>query len=93
MSYFYYLIAFPFILYIIRKFFNGPRTLLTNYYNVKDKVIIITGSSAGIGKETAYELLRQGAQVIFACRDEKKTKAVIQSLPENPTKKCYFPIT
>jgi NAD(P)-dependent dehydrogenase (short-subunit alcohol dehydrogenase family) len=90
MSYFYYLIAFPFILYIIRKFFNGPRTLLTNYYNVKDKVIIITGSSAGIGKETAYELLRQGAQVIFACRDEKKTKAVIQSLPETLQKRAIF---
>ncbi|XP_071453831.1 retinol dehydrogenase 13-like isoform X2 [Hetaerina americana] len=36
------------------------------------KVVIITGSNTGIGKETAREMARRGAKVIMACRDGNK---------------------
>lgn len=35
-------------------------------YNFQDKVVFITGASAGIGKETAIEFGQSGAQVVIA---------------------------
>jgi len=63
--------------YYIRKFINGPKCIV-NSNNLKEKIIIITGANAGIGLETAYLLLKKGATVIFACRDEKRTLAAIK---------------
>lgn len=39
------------------------------------KVVIITGSNTGIGKETARGLARDGARVVMACRDTQKAEA------------------
>jgi len=66
-------------LIILRRWFNGPKTK-QSHDGVKNKYIVITGASDGIGKETALTLLRDGAHVIFACRDEKKTMNVINSI-------------
>lgn len=48
--------------------------------NLEGKIVIITGASAGIGKETAKKLASHKATVIFACRDEKKTQQVITEI-------------
>ena len=39
---------------------------------VKDKVIVVTGSSSGIGKATALKLSEAGAKVILVARGEEK---------------------
>ena len=47
---------------------------------VKDKVVVVTGSSSGIGKATALKLAEAGAKVILVARGEEKlleTKAEI----------------
>ncbi|HSV17257.1 MAG TPA: SDR family oxidoreductase [Casimicrobiaceae bacterium] len=47
---------------------------------VRDKVIVVTGASSGIGKATALKLAEAGAQVILVARGEEKlleTKAEI----------------
>ena len=43
-------------------------------------IIIITGSSAGIGKETARKLAHHGGTIIFACRDKEKTLPIINDI-------------
>ena len=42
--------------------------------NIKDKVVIITGASSGIGEATAKELASKGAKVILAARREDRLK-------------------
>ena len=41
--------------------------------DLSGKYAIVTGCSAGIGKETARSLVKSGATVIMACRNLKKT--------------------
>jgi hypothetical protein len=44
------------------------------------KVFIITGSNAGIGYETARQLVQMGATVVMACRSPDKAKEAKQQL-------------
>jgi retinol dehydrogenase-13 len=53
---------------------------------MKGKIIIVTGASAGIGKETAFQLLEDGADVIYACRDYKKTMRVLDEIEKKDKK-------
>jgi short-subunit dehydrogenase len=46
------------------------------------KVCIITGSSSGLGLLTAKKLVAKDFHVIFACRDEVKTMALLQQMKE-----------
>jgi len=38
------------------------------------KVIVITGSNSGIGKETALELAKRGQTIVMVCRNEERGK-------------------
>lgn len=66
------------ILLFIKKYVNYPFT--PHKRNMLGQVVIVTGSSAGIGKQTAKSLLESGATVVFANRDENKTKSVIANM-------------
>ena len=39
-----------------------------------------SGANAGIGKETALDLVKRGARVILLCRNEEKAKKAIQDI-------------
>jgi NAD(P)-dependent dehydrogenase (short-subunit alcohol dehydrogenase family) len=48
--------------------------------NMEGKVVLITGGTAGIGKQAAIALLQLGAQVVIVGRNPEKTKAVVEEL-------------
>jgi len=47
------------------------------------RVMVVTGATSGIGKETARELAERGAYVVLACRDVDKGRAVRAELAPN----------
>lgn len=51
--------------------------------NLRDKVVVITGASTGIGKELGFEFARKGAKVVLAARNllllEQNAEAIKKS--------------
>ena len=44
----------------------------SNKFSLKGKKILITGASSGIGKQTAIEASKLGAELVLTGRDEKR---------------------
>lgn len=47
---------------------------------MKDKIIIITGASSGIGQALTYEFARKGAKVVLAARNSNKLNEIVTDL-------------
>lgn len=47
---------------------------------MENKVVIITGATSGIGKETAIELAKAGAKVVLSGRREERLKALADEI-------------
>ena len=63
----------------------------TDLPDLTGKVAIVTGASTGLGKETARELARKGAQVFCIGRTVEKTMAAIDEIvKETGNKKVEF---
>ena len=48
--------------------------------NLKDKVVIITGASSGIGKSLAYEFAKRGAHLVLGARQYVTLCEITQDL-------------
>ena len=48
--------------------------------NLSGKNVVITGATAGIGKETARTLAKMGANIFFAARNKEKTLNAIEEI-------------
>lgn len=48
--------------------------------NIKDKVVVITGGSSGLGEATAKKLAGEGAKVVIAARSEDKLKNIVAEI-------------
>ncbi|WP_436962381.1 SDR family oxidoreductase, partial [Staphylococcus shinii] len=57
--------------------------------NIKDKVILITGASSGIGKATATSLAQQGAKLVLAARNNEKLKEISKELSQDSNEVKY----
>lgn len=53
---------------------------------MKGKIVLITGSTDGIGKQTALELLQLGATVILHGRNEKKMLKTVKEIRDETSK-------
>jgi len=49
--------------------------------NIKDKVVLMTGASSGIGKATAELFIKKGAQVVLAARSLEEVKELAIKMP------------
>ena len=76
------------LLNYLRKYFKGAQCKTKQ--SMKGKVVIVTGASAGIGKASAIDLVKQGGQVILACRNESKTQEAMKSLSKEEQKLIKF---
>ena len=47
---------------------------------MKDKIVLITGATSGLGKETALALARLGATIVMTTRDQQKGEQTRQEL-------------
>lgn len=56
---------------------------------IKDKVVIITGASSGIGEATARLLARQGAKVVLGARRESRLKQVVDEISKDGGQAAY----
>jgi NAD(P)-dependent dehydrogenase (short-subunit alcohol dehydrogenase family) len=55
---------------------------------VRDKVVVLTGASAGIGRETAVRLARHGAVVVGAARDLARLERLADEAPGVEPVRC-----
>lgn len=56
---------------------------------IKDKVVIITGASSGIGEATAKLLASKGAKVVLGARREQKLKQVVDEIQSTGGQAVY----
>ncbi|HET7676217.1 MAG TPA: SDR family oxidoreductase [Candidatus Limnocylindrales bacterium] len=49
--------------------------------SLQDRVVVITGASAGIGRATAHELLGAGARVVLGARRRERLEAIESQFP------------
>jgi 3-oxoacyl-[acyl-carrier protein] reductase len=59
-------------------------------YNLHNKTALICGSTQGIGKAIAIEMVALGAQVILVARDESKLIHTMKELPNQHLPHQYF---
>ena len=68
----------------------GRPTLAVLRRKVKDKVVVVTGATSGIGKECALRLARAGATVILVARTaEKLDETLVEIAAKGGTAKAY----
>ncbi|KAI1099757.1 NAD(P)-binding protein [Jackrogersella minutella] len=72
---------------LIRQAFPGKPTFTEkDVPDLTDKVIIVTGSNTGVGKETAQILYSKNAKVYMMGRSEEKVKGAIESIKKTVPK-------
>lgn len=60
--------------------------------NFKDKVVVITGASSGIGEALVYEFASRGARIVMGARSEDKLAQTAEKLHEQGVQ-CAFRAT
>lgn len=57
---------------------------------MKDKVVIVTGGSKGIGRSISEVFAKEGAKVLVTARNEKEARDVVESIANTGGEASYF---
>jgi NADP-dependent 3-hydroxy acid dehydrogenase YdfG len=66
-------------------------TNMQNSSGIKDKVVVITGASSGIGEATALLLAERGAKVVLGARGPNRLKALAARIADAGGEVAYAP--
>lgn len=55
---------------------------MKNYFDIKDKIAVITGGSSGLGFQIAKAYADQGAKVVLLARREDRLKENVEEIKE-----------
>ncbi|OLO38043.1 oxidoreductase [Alkalihalophilus pseudofirmus] len=58
--------------------------------HLKEKVVVITGASSGIGQSVAQEITKLGGTVVLSARREERLKEICNGINANNGKATYF---
>src|SRR5438045_1114941 len=58
---------------------------------LNEQVVVITGASSGIGRETALLLAHEGAQVVLAARNEQALHDLVAEIGDKGGQAAAFP--
>lgn len=73
---------------ILRLYCQRKWGTCTSSRSMDGKTVVITGANSGLGKVTAVELVKRGAKVILACRNENSANEAIQDIRRTCGHKC-----
>lgn len=59
---------------------------------LEGKVAIVTGSTSGMGRETAKQFAREGAKVVIVGRNEERAKEVVDDIKKNGGEAAYVTV-
>lgn len=81
-------ISFILGIFLLKYYMQGGKYKKSN--RIDGKIVVITGSNTGIGKETALELAKRGGIIYMACRDlEKADKACYEIQKQTRNQKVF----
>lgn len=64
-----------------------------NPFSLKDKIILVTGASSGIGRGVAVSCSRMGATVVVSGRNEKRIDETLSMMPDGEHSKMVCDLT
>ncbi len=59
---------------------------------MKDKTVVITGASSGIGKALAYTFAEKGSQVFLGARSKDKLQEIVKEIEAKGGKAAFYPL-
>ncbi|PBK83189.1 NAD(P)-binding protein [Armillaria gallica] len=68
----------------------SPDLSLTSLFNVKGKIVLVTGGGSGIGKMIAAGFAQNGAKVYIAARKESQLKEAVTDLQKTASEKVSY---
>lgn len=63
-----------------REYAQGPVYKPKEERDMAEKIVVITGGNTGLGKQTAIQLAKYGAEVVIAVRNEQRGREAVEEI-------------